>query len=164
MAALADDHLLPKVPPVVIMDRRQLLLQALSKLGRPNPDEEIRSLGHGDYLCTVTVEVPPHSLRSQVSKQRFTGFSSLTPCDAARQAYDAALAYLESNGLIIVDDFNRPAKKQMLCAQTFADLFQQKITVLQNMAHKHRVLLEDINAQLHDACIADPDHLSVRIT
>ncbi|TVU03255.1 hypothetical protein EJB05_51198 [Eragrostis curvula] len=54
MAALADDHLLPKVPPVVIMDRRQLLLQALSKLGRPNPDEEIRSLGHGTYAPSLS--------------------------------------------------------------------------------------------------------------
>ncbi|TVU28801.1 hypothetical protein EJB05_20334 [Eragrostis curvula] len=158
-----DDDLLPKVPAVVVVDRREILCEALGKLNRPSPHEQIDDLGDGNFLCTLMLELPPHKSCTQVSAKRFSGFSTLSAADSVNKASDDALTYLESNGLITIDDFNSSAKRKLLCAKTFADLFEDKINVLQTNSERYKVLCEDIHAQIYDACAGASDCLSVRL-
>ncbi|TVU43797.1 hypothetical protein EJB05_10292 [Eragrostis curvula] len=157
-----SDDFLPKVPSVVFIDRKTILTTAMAKLNRPPPHECIDDLGHSSYICTLTIDLPPHRLFPDGCSKPFMSFSTVNAADAIQLACESALTYLETHGLIIVDDFNRPARRQELFLTNITDLLEKKVCALQLLTDKYRVLYEDLHAQIHDVLAIAPADFSVQ--
>lgn len=97
----------------------------------------------------VIIDVPPHGPYTTVQTQKFSGDYKLTKDDALESTKLAALVYLQSTGIILVDDINldelkkrevelAECQQKLYAASSWATLLKERTEFLQSQLNLAR--------------------------
>ncbi|KAM3367007.1 hypothetical protein ACQJBY_015968 [Aegilops geniculata] len=135
-----DDFIVKGLPQLsaicVTISRRYMLEQAIKRIRGTIHAFNLRYDDDGTVVASVKIDLQPHSKSIFPIQQLFFGESTQFSDDSIESARSAALTYLLTMGIIIIDDYNsadlKNCQTQLKAEQFWSSMLYDRVESFQN--------------------------------